>query len=264
MTTTTTPGGVAPDLTETNLVRTARTTGLFYLAFFITGILGSLVVRGQLFAADDAQATLTNLLDNEWLARVGIALELSIVLTQALTAVWFYRLFNSIDRLAAGSLTAFGLVNAVAILTSAALLATALDAATDASLTIAGGQAAMVQLLYVVSGHLWGVAALFFGLWLLPMGWLVLRSRWLPRALGLDTHRRRPGLHDQRLRHLPLPERRTGQPAAHRSLDRRRGLDHRLPDHLRHPPPHLGSRPGDGFVTPRTGLRMSAAKGGRS
>ena len=38
MTTTTTPGGVAPDVTETHLVRTARTTGLFYLAFFITGI----------------------------------------------------------------------------------------------------------------------------------------------------------------------------------------------------------------------------------
>ena len=184
MTTKTTPAGVAPDVTETYLVRTARVTGLLYLAFFITGILGSLVVRGQLFAAENAQATLINLLDNEWLARVGIALELSIVLTQALTAVWFYRLFNSIDTLAAGSLTAFGLVNAVAILTSAALLATALDAATDASLSIAGGQAATVQLLYVVSGQVWGVAALFFGLWLLPMGWLVLRSRWMPQALG--------------------------------------------------------------------------------
>jgi Domain of unknown function (DUF4386) len=184
MTTKTTPSGVAPDVTETHLVRTARVTGLLYLAFFIAGILGSLVVRGQLFAADDAQATLTNLLDHESLARVGIALELSIVLTQALTALWFYRLFKSIDTLAAGSLTAFGLVNAVAILTSAALLATALDAATDASLTIAGDQAATVQLLYVASGNLWGVTALFFGLWLLPMGWLVLRSRWMPQALG--------------------------------------------------------------------------------
>jgi Domain of unknown function (DUF4386) len=184
MTTKTTPVGVAPDVTETHLVSTARVTGLLYLAFFITGILGSLVVRGQLFAADDAQATLTNLLDHESLAQVGIALELSIVLTQALTAVWFYRLFNSIDRLAAGSLAAFGLVNAVAILTSAALLATALDAATNASLSIAGDRASTVQLLYVVSGHVWGVAALFFGLWLLPMGWLVLRSRWMPQALG--------------------------------------------------------------------------------
>ena len=51
-------------------------------------------------------------------------------------------------------------------------------------MTAAGEQAATVQLLYVVSGNLWGVAALFFGLWLLPMAWLVLRSRWLPRALG--------------------------------------------------------------------------------
>jgi hypothetical protein len=25
---------------------------------------------------------------------------------------------------------------------------------------------------------------LFFGLWLIPMGWLVVRSRWLPRPLG--------------------------------------------------------------------------------
>jgi hypothetical protein len=94
-------------------------------------------------------------------------LELSIVLAQTLTAVWFYRLFHSIDMVAAGSLTAFGLVNPVAILTSAALRATTLDAAPHPSLAIAGDQAATVQLLYVISGHLWGVAALFFGLWLL-------------------------------------------------------------------------------------------------
>ena len=176
------PTVVVPDVTH--LVRTARATGLLYLAFFVVGILGSLVVRGQLFAPGDAQATLTNLLDHESLARVGIALELSIVLTQALTAAWFYRLFHGIDTLAAGALAAFGLVNAVAILTSAALLATALDAATDTSLAIADNQAATVQLLYAVSGHLWGVAALFFGLWLFPMGRLVLRSHWLPQALG--------------------------------------------------------------------------------
>lgn len=184
MSTTTTPSRFASDVTEAGLVRTARVTGLIYLAFFITGILGTLVVRGHLFVADDAQATLINLLDNQTLARIGIALELCIALTQALAAVGFYRLFRSIDTLAAVSLAAFGLVNAVAILTSAGVLATALDTATDPSLTVAGGLAATVQLLYVLSGNLWGVAALFFGLWLLPMGWLVLRSQWFPRVLG--------------------------------------------------------------------------------
>lgn len=177
-------GTVCPDIAETHLVRTARATGLLYLSFFVTGILGSLVVRGQLFAADDAQATLTNLLDKESLARIGIALELGIAMTQALTAVWFYRLFKSVDTPAAGTLMAFGLVNAVAILISGGVLATALDAATDPSLIISGNQAATSQLLYVLSANIWGVAALFFGLWLLPMGWLVLRSHWLPHILG--------------------------------------------------------------------------------
>jgi hypothetical protein len=67
---------------------------------------------------------------------------------------------------------------------SAAMLATALEVSDDTSLAAPGGAAATVQLLYVVSGHLWGVAGTFFGLWLIPMGWLVIRSRWLPRLLG--------------------------------------------------------------------------------
>jgi Domain of unknown function (DUF4386) len=176
--------GKAPDMIGTDLIRTARTTGMLYLAFFITGIVGSIVVTGQIFIADDPHATLSHLIENESLARVGIALELGITLTQALTAVWFYRLFRGVDTFAAGSLAAFGMVNAVAIMGSAALLGTALDVAHDASLAPTGGAAATVQLLYVARGHLWGVAAVFFGLWLIPMGRLVMRSRWLPQTLG--------------------------------------------------------------------------------
>jgi Domain of unknown function (DUF4386) len=162
------------------LIRTARTTGLLYLGLAISGALGFLLIRSRLFVADDPGATLARLVEHESLARTGIALELLIVLTQALTAVWFYRLFRTADPFAAGSIAAFGLVNAVAILASAALLASAVTVATDPI----GDAAATVQLLYVLSGHLWGVGALFFGLWLIPMGWCVLRSRWMPRPLG--------------------------------------------------------------------------------
>ena len=38
--------------------------------------------------------------------------------------------------------------------------------------------------MYELSGAFWGVGALFFGLWLIPMGYLVLASRWMPRPLG--------------------------------------------------------------------------------
>jgi hypothetical protein len=162
------------------LVRTARITGLYYLGLAIAGGLGFLLIRSRLFVADDPGATLANLIGNESLARAGIALELLTVLTQALAAVWFYRLFRSTNAVAAGSIAAFGLMNAGAILGSAALIATALEVA----LHPVGDAAASVQILYLTSENLWGVGNLFFGLWLIPMGWAVLTSRWMPRPLG--------------------------------------------------------------------------------
>ena len=162
------------------LSRTARITGLLYLGLAVTGAVGFLLIRPRLFAEGEPEATLAHLVQHESLARMGIAIELLVVLTQALVAVWFYRLFRPVSPFAAGSIAAFGLVNAVTILGSAALLATAVDVARNPI----GDPAATVQLMYVISGHLWGVGALFFGLWLLPMGWCVLRSRWMPRSLG--------------------------------------------------------------------------------
>jgi hypothetical protein len=181
MTATTT---LRPEATKSELIRTARTTGLLYLGLAITGLLGYMMVRNQLFVVGNPEATLANLTQHEFLARLGIVLEMGVVITQALVALWFYRLFKGVNTFAAGSIAAFGLVNAVAILVSAALLATALDVSQDASLTVGGATAATSQLLYVVSGHLWTIGGIFFGLWLIPMGWLARRSGWMPSVLG--------------------------------------------------------------------------------
>jgi hypothetical protein len=184
MTMTNTRPGSTSEVTGAGLTGTARTTGLLYLGLAVTGALGYQLVRGRLYVANNPGGTLSNLVEHTSLARLDIVLELGIVLTQALAAVWFYRLFRSVDTFAAGLIAVFGMVNAVAILGSAAVLATALDVADDKSLAVSGGAAATVQLLYVISGHLWGVAGLFFGLWLIPMGWLAVHSRWFPQSLG--------------------------------------------------------------------------------
>ncbi len=157
---------------------------MLYLGLAITGALSFLLIRTQLFDAGNPNSTLANLTERSGLARLGIALEMGVVITQALVAVWFYRLFRSVDSFAAGSLAAFGLVNATIISGSAAMLAAAVDVAGDTPLTAAGGSADTAQLLYELSGHLWGVGAIFFGLWLIPMGLLVLRSGWLPALMG--------------------------------------------------------------------------------
>ena len=143
-----------------------------------------MLIRNQLFVADNGEATLANLVQHESLARLGIVLEMGVVITQALVALWFYRLFRGVNSFAAGSLAAFGMVNAAAILVSAALLATALEVSQDPSLTQSSGAASTVQLLYVISANLWIVGGIFFGLWLIPMGWLARQSGWMPNLLG--------------------------------------------------------------------------------
>lgn len=160
------------------LKKTARWAGVWYLGLGVTGMLGFLIVRPQLLVDGDAAATAANIVAHEGLARLGVALEIGIVATQALAAVWFYRLFRSVDAWLAGTLAAFGLVNAVAIMGSAGFLATSVSTATG------GGSAEAVGLLYDLSGNAWGVGNLFFGLWLIPMGVLVVRSGWMPRPLS--------------------------------------------------------------------------------
>lgn len=162
------------------MIRTARTTGLLYLGLAVSGMLGFLLTRPRLFDAGDPAATLGNLTAKPTLATVLIVTELLVVLTQALTAAWFYRLFRPADPVAAAGIAAFGLVNSVIILVSAAMLSAA-TAIADAPF---GDAATTVQTLFLISGELWAVGAVFFGLWLIPMGVCVLRSGWMPRALG--------------------------------------------------------------------------------
>jgi hypothetical protein len=147
---------------------TARRAGLAYLGLAISGIVGFLLIRSRLFESGDATTTALNLVENEGLARLGIAVDLTIVVTQALAALYFFKLFRGVNTFAAGSLAAFGLINSVAIMIATAFSATALQVAIDG----------------VGNPRAGGVGALFFGLWLIPMGWLALRSAFMPRALG--------------------------------------------------------------------------------
>lgn len=98
--------------------------------------------------------------------------------------MWFFKLFRSDNSFAAGSIAAFGLVNAAAILVATAFSAIALLVSGDAALAASGDQAATVQLLYELNGAMWDIGGLFFGLWLFPMGYVVVNSRVMPAALG--------------------------------------------------------------------------------
>ena len=164
--------------------RTARATGGWYLALATFGLVGFLLIRSRIFVDGDPAATLTNLIERSGLARTGLVFELAIVVTQALAAVWFYKLFRPANSTAAWALAVFGMANAVVILMSACFLATALTVSGDFGLAPGGDAAATVRLMYELSSNSWGVGSIFFGLWLIPMGYIASTSGLMPKWLG--------------------------------------------------------------------------------
>ena len=160
--------------------RSARLTGLAYLVLAVSGIVGFVLVRPQLYVLKDATRTAGNLVAHEGLARLGIAADLVTVLSQALAAAGFFLVFRRVNSAGAASITAFGLVNSAVILVATAFSATALQVALRGGPTSANDS----LMLYDLNAATWAAGGLFFGLWLIPMGWLTLRSGFMPRALG--------------------------------------------------------------------------------
>jgi len=169
-----------------SLKRTARIAGLWYLGFSL-GPFYLLYVPSQTVVHNDAGATAARVLGHETLYRWGMLAEtLGAVIFIGLSLA-LYRLFEDVDRHRARQLVALVLLSSALGLVTVVFSAAAL-------LVFQGGAAfaafdshtreAIGMVLIRLHGQANGINQMFWGLWLLPFGWLVVRSRFLPRWLG--------------------------------------------------------------------------------
>lgn len=165
-----------------SLKKDARITGIWYLSLAVFGVLGFLVFHPKVFITGDPAATLQNIIENESIIRTRLLLELAIVLSQVLAAVWFYKLFRLINEWAAWSLAIWGTVNAVAIMISALAMGSMINVASSSLVT--DEQILLISVFHNIISNAWAVGSLFFGLWLIPMGYIVTHSRRMPVWLG--------------------------------------------------------------------------------
>ena len=171
-----------------SIKRTARLAGLLYMLMAIPAAFGLLYVPGRLIVHGDAAATAQNLLASESLFRLGIASELFSVVIFLLLALALYRLFEGVSRGQAALMAVLVAVQVpIAFLNQASSLA-ALVVVRDAGSFAAFDepqQDALAMLLLRLHDQGTLVCEVFWGLWLLPLGSLVYRSRFLPRFLGV-------------------------------------------------------------------------------
>jgi len=168
---------------QTQLIKTARITGVWYLMMAISGILGFLVFHSQIFVSGNPEQTLTNLVELESTARIRLLLEFGIVISQALTAVWFFKLFKDNYHWEAWTMGVWGMVNALVIMISAISIASAIGVA-NSDVSAFKDKVLLIEVLQNIISHAWGIGGLFFGLWLFPMGYIVIKSKRMPVWLG--------------------------------------------------------------------------------
>jgi hypothetical protein len=167
---------------QRQLVKTARVAGIWYLMLAASGMLGFMVYHDKIFVSDNPGQTLSNLTEQVSVARIRLLFELIIIVSQALAAVWFYKLFHPINKMAAVAIALWGTVNAVAIMVSAIAMYSAIGITTS-SFSVEE-KTRMVQILTSIIRNAWNIGGLFFGLWLIPMGSLIISSGRMPKLLG--------------------------------------------------------------------------------
>lgn len=170
----------------TPLKKTARVAGLWYLMFAL-GPFYLLYVPSKTIVSNDAAATSARILSRETLFRFGLLAETAGAVVFIGLALALYRLFENVDRHRARQMVALVLVSAALILVGVGFKAAALVVFRDGNALAAFDQRsheALGMLLIQLHGQTNDVNEMFWGLWLLPFGWLVVRSRFLPRWLG--------------------------------------------------------------------------------
>lgn len=166
----------------------ARTTGLFYLLNILTGIFAQGFVSERIIAFSDATTTATNILTHESLFRLGFAVYLIEMACQVVVTVLFYYLLKPAGRslsLIAASLSFLG----IAIKTVSRLFYIApLLVLRDASyLSVFNAEQVHALALFLLKVNDQGAAIglVFFGFYAVLKGYLIIRSTFLPRILGV-------------------------------------------------------------------------------
>jgi hypothetical protein len=167
--------------------KTARMAGLFYLIFILTTVLAT-YVRSQLIVSGDAAATANNIMGSELFFRIGFVTEIVSAVFFLLAAWALYVLLKQVNKNLA---LLFLLLNlggvAVECINMLNLFATLqfLSGANYLNVFQTGQLQAMAMssLNLYTNGFL--IAQIFFSAWLLPLGYLVYKSRFLPRPLGI-------------------------------------------------------------------------------
>jgi len=170
-----------------SIKKQARVAGLLYFLASLPAPFGLIYVPTKLIVLNDATATANNIRTSESLLRLGIGCELLSSIMFILVVVALYRLFKPVNETHALAMMILILISIPISLLSVVNEAVALTVVSGAdflSVFDARQLDALAYILMRLHSRAILVAEIFWGLWLIPFGILVIQSRFIPRILG--------------------------------------------------------------------------------
>ena len=169
--------------------RHARIAGMLYVLLGVIAPVRLIYIPNAVLVSGNAQATAANIASHEAIFRVAILTDVAAGVLTLLVTMALFRLFRAVDRDLASVMVILGgfmvtpiyffnLVNDAAVL---------VVARAPSYLAAFNQQQREGLVSLFLRLHSYGVVVneMFWGLWLLPLGMLILKSRLLPRFLAI-------------------------------------------------------------------------------
>ena len=168
--------------------RAARLAGIGYLVIIVAGIFAEFVIRSGLIVPGDATATASNISASATLFRIGIASDLVMLAFDAIVALALYALLKPVHQSIALAATIFRLLHtAVTGVNLLNLVIVALLASGAGYLAVFEAEQLGALVLTFIEAHGIGYAIglIFFAVHVALLGYLVVKSGFIPRLLGI-------------------------------------------------------------------------------
>ena len=172
----------------TSKKKIARIAGLLYLVVVLTGIFSLMYVPKKLIIWDNAAITYYNILGNQQFFRLGIVSHLVCYTFFLFLPFVLYRLLKQVDEYLAMLMVVLAIVS---VPISFANIQNELNVLSlingDSYLSVFSREQLQSQVLLYLNHYDNGmlIVSIFSGLWLFPFGYLVYKSTFLPKFLGV-------------------------------------------------------------------------------
>ena len=166
----------------------ARIAGVFYLITFVTAIFSEFFVQARLVVDGDAATTATNILAHEFMFRSAVAAGLIGIASYVAVTALLYELLKPVNR-SLSLLAAFFSLMGCALWFVGCVFRLAVFVVLGGAQYLSVFKPEQLQALALVflklNGRAFSVGMVLFGFYCLLLGYLIFRSTFMPRILGM-------------------------------------------------------------------------------